>query len=291
MSIIETVDLTKFYGKFRGIVDVNFSVNEGEIFGFIGPNGSGKSTTIRTLLGLIKPQSGIGKIFDLDCVKNSEEIRKRVGYMSSEAIFYSNMQVEDIIDLSGKLNKCNCRAEALRLCSALDLPLKKRVSELSLGNRKKLAIVCAMAHKPDLYIFDEPTSGLDPLIQKTFFELVEERNREGATVFLSSHVLSEIQRYCGRAAVIKEGRIVRLDSIENLIKTNSRNVHIHGSIELPEMVEIKNLDHKSNYADFVYTGDINLLIKILADQRMEDITISEPDLEDVVINYYQGEEK
>lgn len=209
MKAIETKGLTKYYGKHRGIENVDLCVQEGEIFGFIGPNGAGKSTTIRTLLGLIKKSGGEAKVLGMDIEADKEKILYNVGYLPSEASFYSGMRVAEVLSLSAKLRKKDCREEAKRLSKRLELDLNRKVGELSLGNRKKVGIVAAMQHKPQLYILDEPTSGLDPLIQREFFNILKERNEEGATVFLSSHVLSEIGRYCSRAGILRDGKLIK----------------------------------------------------------------------------------
>ncbi len=206
--MIKIMHLTKTYGKARGVTDLTLHVPEGICFGFIGPNGAGKSTTIRTLLGLISPTSGSAAVMGLDCIQDRTAILAQVGYMPSEAMFYPEMRVSEVIRLSADLRKKDCRAEAAALCEALELDTKKKIRELSLGNRKKVSIVCAMQHRPRLYVLDEPTSGLDPLVQRAFWSQVEQRRKEGATVFLSSHVLYEVQRYCDRAAIIREGRPV-----------------------------------------------------------------------------------
>ena len=200
--------LTKTYGKARGVTDLTLHVPAGSCFGFIGPNGAGKSTTIRTLLGLISPTAGSAEILGLDCVRDRTALLAQVGYMPSEAMFYPEWRVSEVIRLSADLRKRNCRAEAAALCEALELDTRKKIRELSLGNRKKVSIVCAMQHRPMLYILDEPTSGLDPLVQRAFWSLLEQRRQEGAGVFLSSHVLYEVQRFCDRAAIIREGRLV-----------------------------------------------------------------------------------
>ena len=206
--MIRIMHLTKNYGKARGVTDLTLNVPAGSCFGFIGPNGAGKSTTIRTLLGLISPTSGSAEVLGLDCVKDRPAILAQVGYMPSEAMFYPDMRVSEVIRLSAGLRKRDCREEAGALCEALELNVRKRIRELSLGNRKKVSIVCAMQHRPRLYVLDEPTSGLDPLVQRAFWSQVEQRRKEGAAVFLSSHVLYEVQRYCDRAAVIREGRLI-----------------------------------------------------------------------------------
>ncbi len=214
--MIQMEHLTKSYGRARGVTDLSLHVPEGSCFGFIGPNGAGKSTTIRTLLGLLSPTGGSAKIMGLDCVKNRTAILSQVGYMPSEAMFYPNLRASEVIRLSADLRRRDCRRDAAALCEALELDGKKRIRELSLGNRKKVSIVCAMQHRPRLYVLDEPTSGLDPLVQRAFWSLLEERRREGATVFLSSHVLYEVQRYCTRAAIIREGRLVIEGTVEAL---------------------------------------------------------------------------
>lgn len=229
--MIKTTKLTKSYGKARGITDLTLHVPEGSCFGFIGPNGAGKSTTIRTLLGLISPTAGAASVLGLDCVRDRNAILVQVGYMPSEAMFYPDMRAGEVIRYSAALRKRDCGREAAALCEALDLDVRKRVRELSLGNRKKVSIVCAMQHRPRLYVLDEPTSGLDPLVQRAFWNLIEERRRDGATVFLSSHVLYEVQRYCGRAAIIREGRLVAEGTTEELDLENKFFDYYEGRME------------------------------------------------------------
>lgn len=288
MTVIETNNLTKSYGKSRGIINLNLSVNEGEFFGFIGPNGSGKSTTIRTLLGLISPSSGSAFVLGKPVTRHLEFLNE-IGYMPSEAVFYNGMTVGEVIDYSAKLRKKDCSAEAKMLIERLDLDRAKKVEELSLGNRKKVAIVCAMQHRPKLYILDEPTSGLDPLMQKEFFSLLKERNRSGATVFFSSHVLSEVQHNCTRAAIIRSGKLVVQDSIENLSKSNARRVTLHGISKLPPSITAKSLTNSDDTVSFLYQGDIKTLITELSALPITDMTITEPELEEVFLHYYEKE--
>lgn len=287
MSIIETKNLTKYYGKSRGIIDLNLSVDEGEFFGFIGPNGAGKSTTIRTLLGLIYPSSGEARIFGKDIIRDKTEILSGIGYMPSEATFYSGMKVREIISLSAKMRRMDCSAEADRLCERLALDKEKRAEELSLGNRKKVSIVCALQHKPRLCILDEPTSGLDPLMQREFFDILKERHSDGTTIFLSSHILSEIQKNCSRAAIIKDGRLIALDSVENLSKTSAKRVTLHGVSAVPESLSARSVEANGDSVSFLYNGDIRELLNAASALPIYDMTITEPSLDEIFMHYYR----
>ncbi len=270
-KIIEINGLTKSYGKHRGVNDVSFSVQEGDMFAFLGPNGAGKSTTIRCMLGLIHYQQGNISLFG-NRYTGLNETLKHIGYMPSEAMFYPGMKVKNIIRFAAEARGQNCEKEAARLCDALEVPLEKRVEELSLGNRKKVSIVCAMQHQPGLLILDEPTSGLDPLMQDTFFELLQEANRKGTTCFLSSHVLSEVKKYCKNAAFIKSGRILTVDSIEKLTKSSFRQVRVW-----------KNGEEER----FSYEGNIQELLLKLQNMAVEDVLIEEPSLEEIFMHYYE----
>ena len=287
MHVIETNVLTKYYGKARGIINLNLSVEEGDFFGFIGPNGAGKSTTIRTLVGLTQKTSGSARIFGKDIEQDKEKILADIGYMPSEAMFYPGMKVRDIIKLSADLHKKDCRKQAVQLCEQLQLDTSRKIDELSLGNRKKVSIVCAMQHNPRLYILDEPTSGLDPLMQKEFFTLLKERHKTGATIFLSSHILSEIQRNCNRAAIIREGRIIACDRVENLTQTNTKHVTVHGITSLPDIPNIRNLQTISDGFSFLFQGEISVLLQILSRINLTDVNIADPDLEEIFLHYYE----
>lgn len=286
MNAIETNKLTKYYGKSRGIIDLDLAVEQGEFFGFIGPNGAGKSTTIRTLLGLIQPTTGSARILGKDILTEKEAILAQVGYLPSEAMFYSGMRVKDVIKLSADLRKKDCRKEAENLCRRLDLDTSKKVEELSFGNRKKVSIVCALQHNPAVCILDEPTSGLDPLMQREFFSILKELHEQGTTIFLSSHILSEIQRNCTRAAIIREGRIIACDSVEVLGRTNAKRIHIQGDLDLSSLSGIKDLKRSEHGMSFLFGGDINKLIRALSGQDIHDLSIAEPDLEEIFMHYY-----
>ena len=292
MKAIRTEKLTKFYGEARGIIDVDLSVDRGEFFGFIGPNGAGKSTTIRTLLGLITATSGEAEIFGLNVNKDRQKILSMVGYLPSEAMFYNEMRVAELLDFSAKLRGVDCRDEAKRLCDRLELDVTRRVRELSLGNRKKVGIVSALQHRPELYILDEPTSGLDPLMQREFYSILTERCKEGATVFLSSHILSEVGRYCERAAVIREGKILVTDTIDRLGHTGVKRISLRGVGELPEIANIRDVKCEADTLTFLYDGGAEALVSELSKLRFDDLTISDPDFEEVFMHYYaKGEEK
>ena len=209
-----------------------------------------------------------------------------MGYLPSETIFYPGMRVREVIALSAGLRKKDCQEEAARLCERLELDTSRKVDELSFGNRKKVAIVCALQHRPRLLVLDEPTSGLDPLMQREFFSILRERNREGTTVFLSSHVLSEIQRNCRRAAIIREGRLIACDSVEALSKTNAKRVTVHGELDIEKLPGVRDIQPLDGGASFLFGGDINALVNKLAACRLTDLSVAEPDLEEIFLHYY-----
>ena len=292
MNAIQTEGLTKFYGSSRGILDLDLTVQEGEFYGFIGPNGAGKSTTIRTLLGLIRKTRGSARVLGKDIAKEKEQILAETGYLPSEAVFYPDMRGRDLIRLSADLHRKNCKKTSEELCERLQLDPSRRIGELSFGNRKKLAVICALQHNPRLCILDEPTGGLDPLMQREFFEILKERNRQGMTVFLSSHILSEIQRFCSRAAIIREGRIIASGSVEELARTNAKRISIRGSFDPSGLPDVRDLQRSDDTVSFLYGGDINLLLARLGKDPILDLTISEPDLEEIFLHYYtKGEEQ
>ena len=291
MEAIRTEQLTKYYGKVRGVRDLDLRVEAGEFFGFIGPNGAGKSTTIRTLLGLIAPTSGRAQVLGRDVTGDRVALLRDVGCLPSETAFYRGLRVRELLKLSAGLRGMDCAAEAERLCERLQLDPTRRVEELSYGNRKKAGIVCALQSRAKLLILDEPTGGLDPLMQRAFFEILRERNREGATVFLSSHVLSEVQRNCRRAAVIRDGRVVACDSVEALARTSARRVTVHGSVDLGGLSGIRDRREGDGAVSFLYSGDMGALLSVLAAGQVRDLSVSEPDLEELFLHFYEGGEE
>ena len=290
MNIIEINELQKYYGKSRGIEDVSFAVEEGEIFGFIGPNGAGKSTTIRLLLGLIHPTSGSATIFGKDCIKFGPEIRKDIGYLPSDVFYYDNMRAKDLLKYSASFYKGDYSERIEKLADTMELDLDRKIEDLSFGNKKKVGIVQGLLHQPKLIILDEPTSGLDPLMQQKFFDLIREENMNGATVLFSSHILSEVQEICSRVAIIKNGSIVNVENIKALRRNNYKKVSVkwnEGEAKELKLDGMMNSSLKKNSQKFFFNGDINTLISTLDGAKLRDITIEEPSLEEIFLHYYE----
>lgn len=293
MNVIEIKNLTKTYGKARGISNISFNVEEGEIFGFIGPNGAGKSTTIRTLLSLIYPTSGSATIFGKDSVKYAPEIKKEIGYLPSEVFYYDNMKVKDLLNYSASFYKKDCTKRMHELAQIMNLDLNKKIDDLSLGNKKKVGIVQGLLHEPKLIILDEPTSGLDPLMQQKFFELLQEENKKGATILFSSHILSEVQKLCNRVAIIKEGQLVTVEKISTLQENNYKKIKIETKTKLgPDYFNlegINKLEIKDNVFSFLFRGNINDILKKITEIEITNLWIEEPDLEEIFMHYYEVE--
>jgi ABC-2 type transport system ATP-binding protein len=295
MNVIETKKLTKYYGNARGIIDVTMNIEEGEIFGFIGPNGSGKSTTIRTLLGLIYPTSGSATIFGKDIIEAGPEIRQEIGYLPSEVFYYDDMKVIDLLKYSASFYKRNQRAINKRtreLADLLDLELKKKIDDLSYGNKKKVGIVQGLLHQPKLIILDEPTGGLDPLIQQKFFNLLKEENKKGATILFSSHILSEVQKLCERVAIIREGKIIRVQKISELLENNYKRFKLDTVriVDKNFFVGIKGISDLSildGSVNFLYRGHINDITKKIAELDLKNMLVEEPSLEEIFLHYYK----
>lgn len=295
MNIIETKQLTKFYGKARGVSDVDLVVKEGEIFGFIGPNGAGKSTTIRLLLGLLHPTSGSAEIFGKDIVTLGPEIREEIGYLPSEVFYYDNMRVIDLLRYSGSFYKKDQKIIERRikeLSTELDLALHKKIDDLSYGNKKKVGIVQGLLHEPKLIILDEPTGGLDPLMQQKFFDLLRRENKRGATILFSSHNLTEVQKLCDRVAIIKDGKIVKTEKISSLLDGTYKRFHLETAKKVDKsyfanLSGVGDLTVKGLSVSFLFKGQINAVTKKLAGLDLTNLLVEEPDLEEIFMHYYQ----
>ncbi|TFG71122.1 MAG: ABC transporter ATP-binding protein, partial [Anaerolineales bacterium] len=288
MSIIEVNNLTKYYGKERGIVDVSFNVEEGEIFGFIGPNGAGKSTTIRLFLSLIYPTRGTATIFGKDCVQFGPEIRQEIGYLPSEVFYYEGMKVLDLLKYSASFYKKDCTHRLYELAEIMELDLKRRIDDLSYGNKTKVGIVQGLLHQPKLIVLDEPTSGLDPLMQQKFFNLIREENQRGATVFFSSHILGEVQKMCSRVAIIKDGSLINIQDIRTLQKDNYKKIRIVANDLDEKRFEITGVSHlarENGALSFFYKGDINVIMRMIGEKEITDVTVEEPTLEEIFMHY------
>lgn len=291
MNVIEIKNLTKVYGKNRGIQDINISVKEGEIYGFIGPNGAGKSTTIKTLLNFIYPTSGEALIFGMDSVKESEKIKEYIGYVPSEVRYYDDVKVKDIIKYAQSFYPKSKKEYVDRICNELELDMNKKMGELSLGNKKKVAIAQSLINNPKLLILDEPTNGLDPLMQKKLFNILIEEKEKGNTVFLSSHNLVEVQNLCDRVCVIKEGKIVDIIEIEKSKTELKLKVTLSSSDITDDIVlnlSDKILDKNGKLYTFIYSKNIDSLVKELANYKIDELLIEKENLEDAFLNYYEN---
>ncbi len=290
MNAISIKNLTKSYGKHRGIDNVSFSVEEGEIFGFIGPNGAGKSTTIRTLLALIHPTSGSAEIFGKDCIKQAAEIAKDVGYLPGESAYYDNMTVRELVKYAADLYGVKSNDKIKELSRRLDLDLTRKIADLSLGNKKKAGILCALIHSPRLILLDEPTSGLDPLIQQEFFTILKEENKRGATIFFSSHVLSEVQKICDRVAILKDGKMIGVQKISELRANSHKKISVTAE-EIPagyfDFKGVTNYRQEGSTASFLFMGNMGEALAKLSALKVRDLFIEEPALEEIFMHYYR----
>lgn len=286
MDVLKVSNLKKYYGKQRGVEDVSFTIKEGEIFGFIGPNGAGKSTTIRCILNLLYPTSGHIEVFGLDSIADKVKIAQQVGYLPSEVSYYDNMKVIDLLEYSRSFYKGVDNKKMFELADRLHLDLDRKIEDLSLGNRKKVGIVQGLLHSPKLIILDEPTSGLDPLMQQTFFDILEEANRQGATILFSSHILSEVRRLSHRIVLIKEGRI---EDLSHLTQFDYKTVHITASPQVLSELNTIFLVKQSlgNTNIYNYRGNVNDLLQVLARYSLDNISIEEPSLDEIFLQYYQ----
>lgn len=289
MDVIQVNELTKYYGKSRGIENLSFSVKEGEIFGFIGPNGAGKSTTIRLLLSLIHPTSGQARVFGKDVTKEGPEIRSQIGYLPSEVFYYDQMRVGDLLKYSASFYPGNHQERTRYLADVMELELNRKIRDLSYGNKKKVGIVQGLLHSPTLLFLDEPTSGLDPLMQRKFFDLIREENKKGVTVFFSSHFLGEVQRLCDRVGIIREGRMVEVSDIRTLQKNNYKKIRVLSQYALTnfELPGVSNLHQEGEWIQFFYRGDINQVLQRVSSLKVDDVSIEEPTLEEIFMHYYE----
>ena len=288
-NILEIKNLTKYYGKTLAVKDLSLELYEGEIFGFIGPNGAGKSTTIRSIMNLINKTKGEVYFLGEKLTKDNLTLKKQIGYLPSEVFLYEDLTVKEMLDYHESFYKKNLSKRRKELVKKLKLDESKKIEDLSLGNQKKLGIVLAFMHEPKLLILDEPTSGLDPIMQQVFYDLLQEEKEKGTTIFYSTHILSEISKICDRVGIIKEGTLLKVESIKELQSKNLTNVTIISNeiekITKELKIEVETLDEKT--IKFKNTLDSNNLIKILSKYEIEKLLIEEPTLEDIFLHYYK----
>ena len=292
-AAIRTVGLTKFYGSNRGIEDVDLAVRPGEIFGFLGPNGAGKSTTIRVLLDLIRPTSGSAQVFGLDSKRNSVEIRKRLGNLPGDASMYETLKGADVLKLLGSFRGPGGTRRMAELAERLDLDLDRAARAYSRGMKQKLTIIQAFMHDPELLVLDEPTLGLDPLVQRLFYALLLEERDRGKTVFLSSHMLTEVEKVCDRVGIIRQGSLVAVEEVETLKRRKVRKMHLHLKSDMPDdalrLPGAELVRRENREMEFNIRGDMETLLKAVAALPVEDIVFPETTLEETFLEFYQQE--
>ena len=293
-AVIETQALTKRYGEHRGIDDVALEVQQGEIYGFLGPNGAGKTTMIRVLLDLIRPTSGSARVFGIETTVDPVAIRRRIGYLSGEFNLYDRLTGAETIDYFANLRGGVDRAYQRELVERLDLDASRRFREYSKGNKQKVGLVVALQHRPELLILDEPTAGLDPLVQQTFNAMMFDAKRDGRTVFLSSHIISEVERVCDRAAIIREGKLVRVDSVAGLRDLSAHEVELRFPGPVPTaafeaMDGVSRVSAEGQTLRMLVTGPIAPVVKAAASYDLTDFVSREPSLEEVFLAEYGRE--
>jgi ABC-2 type transport system ATP-binding protein len=293
-AVIRTEKLTKYYGSHRGIIDVDLVVEKGEVFGFLGPNGAGKTTTIRLLLDLIRPTSGKAYVFDIESSVDPTAIHRRIGYLPGEFALYDRLTGGQTLEYFGNLRGGVDKAYQAQLIQRFDLDPSRRFREYSKGNKQKVGLVAALQHRPELLLLDEPTAGLDPLVQQTFFELMREQVKDGATVFLSSHILNEVERSCDRVAIIREGLIVRVDSVEGLRDLAHHQVELRfaGKPPVAEFKKIKGVSDvvvEDHILRLRVLGSITPVVQAAARLGVIDFLSREPSLEETFLAQYGRE--
>lgn len=286
---IEVIKLKKYYGKIRGVEDVSFSLDKGQVFGFIGPNGAGKSTTIRSMLNLINKTDGKVLIKGREYRSNDVELRKIVGYLPSEVFLYDDLTVKAMLDYHEKFHNAGTHEKRVRLVELLELDESKKIEDLSLGNKKKVGIVLALAHDPEIIILDEPTSGLDPIMQQTFYRIIQEEKAMGKTIIYSTHILGEVSKICDKVGIIKDGILIKTDNVENLTK-NSFSIVTITSPEKNHILEELSAEIISEEEDTVKLKtemSADCLIRSLAKYRLDKILIEDPTIEELFMHYYE----
>ena len=287
--------LTRFYGKRRGVIDLTFTVEEGEIFGFLGPNGAGKTTTIRQLMGLLRPTSGSARVCGLDCWREATQVKAQVGFLPGDIRLYEHMTGAEFLDFFAAFRGGGDPARRRALVARLEVDLEPRIKHLSKGNRQKLAIVQALMHDAPLLILDEPSSGLDPLMQAAFIELLREEHARGKTIFLSSHVLPEVERIAHRVAIIREGQLVAVEEVARLKALRARRMEVvlrepvdPAPFAALDGVRVLSADPGGRHVELAVRGALGPLLRTLGELPVDDLTFAPPDLESIFLHYYEA---
>lgn len=289
MNAIEVKNLKKHFGKVKALDGVSFEVGKGEVFGFLGPNGAGKTTTIRLMMDFLRPTEGEIKIFGLDANQDSVELKKKIGYLSPEDRLYKGWTGQEHVDFIRSIRGNSRKAQSL--VKELDLDLKRRVWQLSTGNKQKLSLVLSMMSDPDLLIMDEPTLGLDPILQERIYQMLDKLGHQGKTIFMSSHYLSEVEKVCDKVAIIKEGKLVATEHIADLKKKKMYSVRatfeneVDANIFKLNGVEVK--DQHKDFIELVVKGDINQVVRALSEHKLRDLDIERASLEDIFLEFYK----
>lgn len=293
-AALELHKLTKNYGRNKGIEDITLRVETGEVFGFLGPNGAGKSTTINTILNLLQPDGGTATIFGKNTHTNDVEVRRTIGYLSGDMITDPHLTGTQYLKYAAALHDVPVTL-ADPFIKRLHCDTTKKIRHLSRGNRQKIGLIAALMHDPELLILDEPTSGLDPLIQSEFNEIIRERKKQGKTTFMSSHILNEVQNICDRVGFIREGKLIKVSSLTQLIAEAPRRVQVVFNGPAPDgklkrLAGVEHITGHNSHRHFTYRGDYNALVHLLAASSISDLQILEPSLDELFMDYYKAED-
>ena len=291
MSVIKVNNISKDYGRGRGVFDLSFEVNKGEIFGMLGPNGAGKTTTIRQLMGFIKSDKGSAKILDMDCFVNRENIQLKLGYLPGEIAFMDEMKGSDFIRFIAEMKSIKNKNRINELTDLFELDANRKIKSMSKGTKQKIAIVCAFMNEPEVVILDEPTSGLDPLMQKKFIELILEEKRKGTTIFMSSHIFEEVEKTCDRTAILKEGKLIAIENMEELKSKKNKNFELvfktnEEALNFKNKISFKSELNNNIVKLSIINNEINNFIKELSNYDILDINSSSQTLEELFLHFY-----
>ncbi len=293
MSVIKVNNISKDYGRGRGVFDLSFEVNKGEIFGMPGPNGAGKTTTIRQLMGFIKSDKGSAEILDMECFANRENIQSKLGYLPGEIAFMDEMKGSDFIKFIAEMKSIKNKNRIKELTDLFELDAGRKIKSMSKGTKQKIAIVCAFMNEPEVVILDEPTSGLDPLMQKKFIELILEEKKKGTTIFMSSHIFEEIEKTCDRTAILKEGKLIAIENMEELKSKKNKNFEVvfktnEEALNFKNKIGFKSEIDNNIVKVSIVSNEVNNFIKELSNYNILDINSSSQTLEELFLHFYSN---